>query len=116
MRGAKHFFEGYRQGAESRFTAVAVTGLTYRIGVHERVVLVEESNLDNVIVYLPPVKEAEGQLFSIIKIGAAAKAITIKNSGDSLNWSDNTSCDAQYDRVVYYSDGFAWHLLAQVTN
>lgn len=57
--------------------------------------------------YLPPVREAAGQVISIRVHIANAQALTIAHQSDSLGWT-NLTMDADGDFVVLMSDGVRW--------
>ena len=84
------------------------------LGVHDRVVVVD-INSDSVVLTLPNVGEAAGKMFTITVgevTGGANNSATIKDNGESMNWSDIESTDDTAGQLaVLYSDGMSWFQL-----
>jgi len=70
---------------------------------------VEVANTSAITITLPPVSEAKGRFYTIRKTSADAKAITIQDQDDSVNWTDINTLDAAHDRKMLYSDGKCWY-------
>jgi len=64
-------------------------------------------------VYLPPVSEARGLIYSIY-LEVDNGNVVVMDLDDSFGWSDMTMT-AAHDRVLLYSDGRVWHVLEDVT-
>ena len=64
-------------------------------------------------IYLPPVADAKGRLYSIIARNAdAVNTITVKDLDDSECWPGDIVLNGKCDRCLLYSDGLAWHAMA----
>lgn len=62
---------------------------------------------------LPPVADAKGRFYSIIARNAdAVNTITIQDKDDSECWVGDIVLNGKCDRCLLYSDGLAWHALA----
>lgn len=67
-----------------------------------------------IIITLPPVAEAKGRWYSIIARNAdAVNTITIQdNNDDSECWMGDIVFNGKCDRALLFSDGLAWHVMA----
>lgn len=62
---------------------------------------------------LPPVADAKGRWYSIIVRNAdAVNTITIQDLDDSECWIGDIILNGKCDRLLLYSDGLAWHVMA----
>lgn len=62
---------------------------------------------------LPPVAEAKGRWYSIIVRNAdAVNTVTIQDDDDSECWIGDITLNGKCDRALLYSDGLAWHVMA----
>lgn len=62
---------------------------------------------------LPPVADAKGRFYSIIVRNAdAVNTITVQDRDDSECWVGDITMNGKCDRCLLYSDGLAWHPLA----
>jgi hypothetical protein len=87
---------------------------SYELKPYEHLVLVNSTS-GAITITLPPVAEAAGKCYSII-CTTFVSAVTIADNDDSYSWSDETSSvSADGDGALYYSDGFTWWLLANIT-
>lgn len=69
-----------------------------------------------ITVTLPPVAEARGRVYSIIARNAdAVNTITIADKDDSECWPGDFTLNGKCDRLLAYSDGFAWIVLSELT-
>lgn len=66
-----------------------------------------------ITITLPRVTEAKGRFYSIIARNAdGTNTITIADRDDSECWGGDIILDGKCDRCLLYSDGLAWHALA----
>lgn len=66
-----------------------------------------------IIQYLPPVTDAIGRWYSIIARNAdPINTITIADLDDSECWVGDIVLNGKCDRCLLYSDGLAWHAMA----
>jgi hypothetical protein len=66
-----------------------------------------------ITITLPNVSEAKGRFYSIIARNAdAVNTITIQDDDDSECWVGDIVLNEKCDRCLLYSDGLAWHVLA----
>lgn len=67
-----------------------------------------------IVMTLPPVAEAKGRWYSIIARNADVfNTITIEdNNNDSECWLGDITFNGKCDRALLYSDGLAWHVMA----
>jgi len=87
---------------------------SYELKPYEHRVLVDSTSVA-ITITLPPVAEAAGKYYSIVCI-TFVEAVTIADNDDSYSWSDETSSVAAAgDGALYYSDGFSWWLLSNIT-
>lgn len=62
---------------------------------------------------LPPVAEAMGRWYSIIVRNAdAVNTVTVQDDDDSECWVGDIVLNGKCDRLLLYSDGLAWHPMA----
>lgn len=74
-------------------------------------VLRPDSSAGAITITLPPVAEAKGRFYSIISRGGPG--VTIQdNNDDSECWLANIVLNGKCDRCLLYSDGLAWHPIA----
>ena len=66
---------------------------------------------------LPPVGQAIGKFYSIVCRNAdAVNAITVEdNNDDSECWNGDYTLNGKCDKLLFYSDGFCWHELTDLT-
>ena len=66
-----------------------------------------------ITVTLPPVADAKGRFYSIIILNAdAVNTVTIQDKDDSECWIGDIVANGKCDRCLMYSDGRAWHAMA----
>jgi len=64
---------------------------------------------------LPPVTEAKGRFYSLIARDAdGTNTITIQDRDESECWDGDITFNGKCDKVLLYSDGLAWLVLASV--
>lgn len=62
---------------------------------------------------LPPVAEAKGRFYSIVARNAdAVNTITVTDKDDSECWLGDIVLNGKCDRLLMYSDGLLWHVIA----
>ena len=62
-----------------------------------------------ITITLPPVSEARGRFYSIIARDAdGTNTITVQDKDDSECWPGDYTMNGKCDRLLAYSDGFAW--------
>ena len=67
-------------------------------------------------VYLPPVSEAKGRIYSIVARDAdAIHTITVADLDDSECWPGDITLNGKCDSVLAYSDGLKWFVTAVTT-
>jgi len=67
-------------------------------------------------VYLPPVSEAKGRIYSIVCRNAdTSNKITVADLDDSECWAGDVTLNGKCDRVLFYSDGLSWHAIESIT-
>lgn len=64
---------------------------------------------------LPSVAEAKGRIYSLLcRDGDATNTITIQDQDESEYWAGDITFNGPGDRVLLYSDGLCWHVIASV--
>lgn len=68
-----------------------------------------DGNSGPITVYLPPVAEAKGRIYSIlIRNADAVNTVTIADLDDSECWLGDIVFNGKCDGCLFYSDGLAW--------
>lgn len=81
----------------------------------------DASDGGTITITLPNVVEAMGRIYSIFAVAianagaGAAGTVVVTSDGDDDGFEGDYTLTAADDRVVLYSDGFAWHALAETT-
>lgn len=102
----QHFIESTQLDHASPTNATANIYLT----VYQT--LVECDSTDGAFtVYLPPVSECAGKIFSIKHVTYAG-AVTVADLDDSMYWDGDYTLAAAEDGALMYSDGKSWWKLA----
>ena len=87
----------------------------YNMAPWETTVVVDSNTTSAFTVYLPPVAEGKGKIYTI-SITDPSYAVTVEDLGDDSVDFENATLDAAYDRVAYYSDGLYWYKLNVTAN
>lgn len=109
------FFASYE--TKSKVSVVFTADeLTYSMKAHEQLIMTNSLAAGTTcILYLPPVTETEGRVYSICDVsGAATYNVTIADLDDSTDWTDDT-LTAAADSLLLYSDGRKWHKICDMT-
>ncbi len=87
----------------------------YELAVWETTAIIS-SAANAFTLYLPPVEEAKGKIYTAVLVVYGAAAVTVDDiAGDSEDM-ETASLDANYDRVAYYSNGTCWFKLNVTEN
>jgi hypothetical protein len=116
--------ESYKTTYPSNFKEVAALADTEDTGTHN-IGLTDDVTLINLpakaagelTVNLPNVSEARGRTYSIYVIAAGGEAaLATVTAGDDAAIAFTQALNAVDERVVMYSDGYAWHPLINVNS
>lgn len=104
------FVEMFGGGIDThvKITTDATGAYTYTLAAYQQFVEID-TTLGIMTLYLPPVAEAEGRLYSITEItGANDITIAEHSSGESHDFTAPGTLSDADDRVLLYSDGKRW--------
>ena len=87
---------------------VARTSYTYYMAPYDTQIIIGSAD-NNITIYLPPVVDAKGKLYSIYLVTRNSKIHTIDDYKDDSEGYVALTLDADDERVLMYSDGFAWY-------
>ena len=91
------------------YDGVARVSNAYYMAPFETCVIINPSSSTNAYtVYLPPVAEARGKIYTLAIPVRASEVITVEDRADDSADFENFSLDASNDRVAYYSTGTHW--------
>lgn len=95
-----------------KFITPTVTSQTTQLTNSDRAVIVTIATAIDHTIYLPPVGECIGEIYTF-RCPDAGSGCTVKDYGDldSVDWTD-IALDADGDNAVVISDGFKWIVLA----
>ena len=100
----------------SGYNDVVRTSAGYYMGPWETNIVIDASTSDDdYIIYLPPVGEAKGKVYTISLPVRSAEDIDISDRSDSEDFETFT-LDAAHDRVAYYSNGMYWFKINSSSN
>ena len=89
----------------------------YYMAPSETCVIINPSSSTNAYtVYLPPVAEARGKIYTLAIPVRASEVITVEDRADDSADFENASLDVSNDRVAYYSSGTHWFQLNVTAN
>ena len=93
------------------------TSSGYYMAPYETNIVINPSDSDNdYIIYLPPVSEARGKIYTISLPVRASEDIDVEDRADDSADFETTQLDASGDRVAYYSNGTYWFKLNVTQN
>lgn len=85
---------------------------TLQLDVNDQVLLADMTSGAGTVT-LPPVSEAAGRIYTV-RVVAGTNTLTVAAYGDSIALApiSQGTKNLTDDREAYYSDGFAWYLVA----
>lgn len=87
----------------------------YEMAPWETTVIVASNSTSAFTVYLPPVSEAIGKVYTVA-IVTANNTVTVDDlAGDSEDF-ETATLDTAHDRVAYYSNGTYWLKMSETAN
>ena len=86
---------------------VARTSYTYYMAPYDTQIIIESSS-QVITIYLPPVIDAKGKIYSIFLVDRNSKTHVVDDYKDDSEGFVGITLDADDERVLMYSDGFAW--------
>jgi len=92
-------------------TGVARADYDYYLAPWETTVIVDTNTTSAFVIYLPPVAEAKGKIYTIAIIGYSYD-VTIDHLASDTEDFTSDIMTANYDRAALYSDGIHWYWLA----
>ena len=85
----------------------------YEMAPWETAVIVDTNTTSAFTIYLPPVAEAAGKIYTIAIIGYSYDVTIDDIDGDTEDFTSDIMT-ANYDRAALYSDGIHWYWLVNM--